>query len=224
MKKTVYRFLLILFLLSSLALAGCELLEEPFPEGTEEATETGEIACPIDSTMGAAETTTEPEADTADPYEGLSSAERQIREISDAALLEAYDLPAWEHFDIEISYGVNGVTDIFVRYRLMIYGYRTSESYNVILNADKAIKDLYGSCEGEYSCYLATVTEEAFRAAEREIGNGGYLTIDDEGWLCLSREDIISITPETDENGNEIMEGCGDHRHEFYHERICPKP
>ncbi len=226
MKKTVYLSLLMLCATVALLFAGCDLLEEPFPEFTNNETIVRYPATSVESSIQIDPEKTQPETvpETADPYAGLSEEERQIREISDAALLVVYDLPAWEHFDIEISYGVNGVTDIFVRYEFMIYGYRTYESYSVTLNADRTVKNLYGSHEGKYSRYLATVTEEAFRAAEREIGNGGYLSIDDEGWLCLSREDIVPITPETDENGNEIMEGCGDHIHEFYHERICPKP
>lgn len=206
MKKTVI-LALALLLAAALPLAGCELLDQPFPEATE-----------IDSSIPIDPDKTE----TADPYEGLSEDERRIREIADAALLEVYDLPGWEHFEIEISHGVNGVTDIFVRYRLTIYGYRTYESYSVTLNADRTVKNLFGSSEGEYSRYLATVTEEAFRAAEQKIGAGGYLSIDSEGWLCLSREDIVSITPETDADGNEILEGCGDHKHVFTNERICP--
>ncbi len=228
MKKTAF-WVLALLLAAALPFTGCELLEEPFPEETEidssiliDPEKTGadsNIHIEPDGTEVATEsdTLTAP----ADPYAGLTEEERKIREVADAALLEAYELPAWEHFDVEISYGVNGVTDIFVRYEFTIYEYRTYESYKVTLNADKSVKNLFGSNEGEYSRYLTTLTEEAFRAAEAVIGNGGYLTIDSEGWLCLSREDIVSITPETDADGNEIWEGCGDHKHVFTHERIC---
>ena len=228
MKKTVI-LLLALLLAATLPLAGCELLDQPFPEETETDSSilidpektgaNGNIPPEPDGTEAATESDT-PTA-PADPYVGLTEEERAIREIADAALLEAYELPSWENFRIEISYGANGNTNIYVRYKLTLFGYYTNESYCVTLRADKTVKELYGSSEGEYSRYLATLTEEAFRAAEAVIGNGGYLTIDSEGWLCLSREDIVSITPETDADGNEIWEGCGDHKHVFTHERIC---
>ena len=228
MKKTAL-LLLTLLLAATLPLAGCELLDQPFPEETE--TDSSILIDPektgTDSSIpmepDGTEVATESDTPTApaDPYAGLSEEERHIREVADAALLEAYELPSWENFRIEISYGANGNTNIYVRYKLTLFGYYTNESYCVTLRADKTVKELYGSSEGEYSRYLATLTEEAFRAAEAVIGNGGYLTIDSEGWLCLSREDIVSITPETDADGNEIWEGCGDHKHVFTHERIC---
>lgn len=231
MKKTAL-LALALLLAAALPLAGCELLDQLFPEETEtdssilidpEKTEAnGNIPPEPDGTEASTDSDT-PTA-PADPYVGLTEEERAIREIADAALLEAYELPSWEHFSIEISHGSNGNTNIYVRYRLTLFGYRTNESYCVTLRADRTVKDLYGSDEGKYSRYLAVLTEEAFRAAEAVIGHGGYLTIDSEDWLCLSREDIVPIPPETDEDGNGIMGGCGDHRHEFYHERICPKP
>lgn len=228
MKKTVIMALALL-LAAALPLTGCELLDEPFPEETE--TDSSILIDPektgTDSSIpmepDGTEVATESDTPTApaDPYVGLTEEERHIREVADAALLEAYELPSWENFRIEISYGANGNTNIYVRYKLILFGYYTNESYCVTLRADKTVKELYGSSEGEYSRYLATLTEEAFRAAEAVIGNGGYLTIDSEGWLCLSREDIVSITPETDADGNEIWEGCGDHKHVFTHERIC---
>ena len=231
MKKTAL-LALALLLAAALPLAGCELLDQPFPEETETDSSilidpektgaNGNIPPEPDGTEAATESDT-PTA-PADPYVGLTEEERAIREIADAALLEAYELPSWEHFSIEISHGSNGNTNIYVRYRLTLFGYRTNESYCVTLRADRTVKDLYGSDEGKYSRYLAVLTEGAFRAAEAVIGHGGYLTIDSEDWLCLSREDIVPIPPETDEDGNGIMGGCGDHRHEFYHERICPKP
>jgi hypothetical protein len=226
MKKTTAVALIVL-LAATMLFSACDLLAEPFPEETyidtficyPDTEKDSNIHIEPDGTEAVTETDT-PTA-PADPHAGLSEEERHIREVADAALLEAYELPSWENFRIEISYGANGNTNIYVRYKLTLFGYYTNESYCVTLRADKTVKDLYGSSEGEYSRYLATLTEEAFRAAEAVIGNGGYLTIDSEGWLCLSREDIVSITPETDADGNEIWEGCGDHKHVFTHERIC---
>ena len=80
MKKTVI-LALALLLAAALPLAGCELLDQPFPEETE--TDSSILIDPekTDSETAAgtaAETAAETEADTADPYEGLSSAERRI--------------------------------------------------------------------------------------------------------------------------------------------------
>ena len=188
MKKTMI-WVLVLLLATALPLTGCELLDEPFPEETEtdssiliDPEKTGtDSSIPMEPDGTEAVTETDTPTAPADPYAGLSEEERHIREVADAALLEAYELPSWENFRIEISYGANGNTNIYVRYKLTLFGYYTNESYCVTLRADKTVKELYGSSEGEYSRYLATLTEEAFRAAEAVIGNGGYLTIDSEG-------------------------------------------
>ena len=220
MKKTAVVALIALLTVTML-FSSCDLFAEPFPEETYPDTEVGSNIH-IDPD-GEPETTPAP----ADLDASLTEEERKIREIADAALLEAYDLPSWENFRIEISYGSNGNTNIYVQYEFTLFGYYTSESYQVTLRADKTVKDLHGYSEGKYSCYLETLTEEAFRTAEQKIGDGGsgpYLSIDSEGWLCMSREDIVSITPETDAEGNQILEGCGDHKHVFTHERICPAP
>lgn len=222
MKKAMI-WVLALLLAAALPLAGCELLDQPFPEETE--TDSSILIDPekTDSET-AAGTAAETEADTADPYEGLSSAERQIREIADKALRAKYDIPSLEHFSVKVTDFSGGYS---VRYVLMIHGYETGEDYSVYLTKMLTVESVHGFHSGQYACYLETATAEAIRAAEKKLGNGGsgaYLTIDNEGYLCLSREEIVPITPETDENGNEIMEGCGDHKHEFYNERICPKP
>ena len=227
MKKAMI-WVLALLLAAALPLAGCELLDQPFPEETE--TDSSILIDPekTDSETAAgtaaetsAETAAETEADTADPYEGLSSAERRIREIADKALRAKYDIPSLEHFSVKVTDFSGGYS---VRYVLMIHGYETGEEYSVDLTRRLTVKSVYGFHAGRYACYLETATAEAIRAAEKKLGNGGsgaYLTIDNEGYLCLSREEIVPITPETDENGNEIMEGCGDHKHVFTHERIC---
>ena len=211
----------------TLLLAGCDILEAPFPVGTEP--DSGILLHPEKTDPETAADTAEipaeeTEAETADPYEGLSSTERQIREIADKALRAKYEIPSLEHFSVV----VNDFSDSYsVRYVLMIHGYETDEHYSVSLTKMLTVESVYGFHSGQYACYLETATAEAIRAAEEKLGRGGsgpYLTIDKEGYLCLSLEEIVPIIPETDENGNEIMEGCGDHKHEFYHERICPKP
>ena len=227
MKKAMI-WVLALLLAAALPLAGCELLDQPFPEETEtdssiliDPEKTDSETAAGTSAGTAAETAAETEADTADPYEGLSSAERRIREIADKALRAKYDIPSLKHFSVKVTDFSGGYS---VRYVLMIHGYETGEEYSVDLTRRLTVKSVYGFHAGRYACYLETATAEAIRAAEKKLGNGGsgaYLTIDSEGWLCLSREDIVSITPETDADGNEIWEGCGDHKHVFTHERIC---
>ena len=227
MKKINCVCLLVLLMAVTLLFAGCEILEQPFPIGTE--ADSGSLLHPekTDSEATGAPVETpaqETEAETADPYEGLSSAKRQIREIADKALRAKYDIPSLEHFSVEVT----DFSDSYsVRYVLMIHGYETGEHYSVDLTKTLTVESVYGFHSGQYACYLETATAEAIKAAEEKLGRGGsgpYLSIDNEGYLCLSLEEIVPITPETDENGNEIMEGCGDHKHEFYHERICPKP
>ena len=236
MKKILYG---IAFLLTVIViLTACELSDVPLSHGTADGSTESDVSILVDTaktesiTAPSTEPATETTLETEDMYAGLSEEHRSIRAIADAALTETYTVPAWEHFQIDIEYGVNGNTNIYIRYRLMIHGYRTDESYKVTLAADKTVQSVYGSRAGEYSCYLEIATAEAFRVAEQKIGQDGYLTIDSEGYLCLSKEEIINFGaayPETDENG-EVVEGaptsgCGiDHEHVFYHERICPKP
>ena len=122
MKKTAL-LALALLLAAALLLTGCELLDEPFPEETEtdssiliDPEKTGtDSSIPMEPDGTEAVTETDTPTAPADPYAGLSEEERHIREVADAALLEAYELPSWENFRIEISYGANGNTNIYVR-------------------------------------------------------------------------------------------------------------
>ena len=218
MKKSVMTVTAIVCLL---LLAGCGVTLPP--EGESTTNDNTPIGQPFETT---AEDTA---ADTTDPYEGLSSAERQVREIADTALRERYSLPAWEHFAIRVDDAADG--SIWVRYDLELFGYYTSEGYRVVLDAHMAVTQVSGYSVGKYACYLETATAEAFAAAEEKLGGDRselYLTVDSEGWLCLCKEEIVSIfvTPETDESGNVLEDaptsGCGiDHEHVFHTERIC---
>ena len=245
MKKSVMTVTAIVCLLL-LVLAGCGVTLPPEGETTTNdntpigqpfgttavSTDEDTTAAEPDTTAEvttAEETTATTAADTTDPYEGLSSAERQVREIADTALRERYSLPAWEHFAIRVDDAADG--SIWVWYDLELFGYYTSEGYRVILDAHMAVTQVSGYSVGKYACYLETATAEAFAAAEEKLGGDRselYLTVDSEGWLCLCKEEIVSIfvTPETDESGNVLEDaptsGCGiDHEHVFYTERIC---
>ncbi len=218
MKKTLLLSLLLLLVTATLLLVGCGDPSANLPEeGTSVTTAAGNIAGTV------AETT----AETADPYEGLSSAEREIREIADRALKEKYSLPGWENFDIRIDYGVNGNTNIYVRYDFTLGGYNTYEDYQVTLNAQLAVTQVDGDSVGKYSRYLSVATPSAMAAAEASLAeqmghladkenSGYYLSIDDEGYLCLSCEVIVQLSGGADGDG-----GCGiDHEHKFFTARI----
>lgn len=155
----------------------------------------------------------------------LTDEERSVIELANAEILKKYPIESLDHYQISIDQGRNG--DYFVRYELMIGNYRTYESYTVELNADKTIGDVYGDY-GEYAAYLPYATEEKIRAAEEKLEkqlekyderSHFYLSIDSEGYLCLSAEIIIKY------EGFFEGGGCGiDHDHKFFTERICSLP
>lgn len=155
----------------------------------------------------------------------LTDEERSIIALADAEILKKYPIESFDHYQISIDQGRNG--DYFVRYKLMIGNYRTYESYTVKLNDDKTVEDVYGNY-GEYAVYLPYATEEKIRAAEEKLEkqlekyderSHFYLSIDSEGYLCLSAEIIIEY------EGFFEGGGCGiDHDHKFFTERICSLP
>ena len=161
-----------------------------------------------------------------DPYAGLSEDERRIRTVADAALLDKYDLPGWEYFDITVDYGSNG--NIYVDYDFVIGDYTSYEHYQVTLSADKAVTYVDGFNAGDYSRYCRAITPETVAAAEASLAeqmepyagkehSGYYLSVDSQGYLCLSCEVIVQLSGGADGDG-----GCGiDHEHKFFTERIC---
>ena len=239
MKKALILALTTL-LAATLLLSACDLWIEPFPGETDHDTvicypdTEGGSYIPADgtlpnddtelSTQSDAETTpAEPgapsETTPVDPYAELNQEERKLCEVAAEALWDAYDLPHVSHFRVSVNpHASNGSNR--VQFTLYIGKYRTDESYNVRVSAAGEVTEISGGYSN-YHQFVGYATPEKIAAAEAVIGSGGYLTIDKEGWLCLSREDIVSIIPETDAEGNEILEGCGDHKHVFTHERIC---
>ena len=133
MKKTTAVALIVL-LAATMLFSACDLLSEPFPEETyidtficyPDTEKDSNIHIEPDGTEAVTETDT-PTA-PADPYAGLSEEERHIREVADAALLEAYELPSWENFRIEISYGANGNTNIYGQLLSYVNGELDDES------------------------------------------------------------------------------------------------
>ena len=101
---------------------------------------------------------------------------------------------------------------------------RTAEGAFITLPISGEVLEVEQKQEG----LLSRVSDESIRRAEEALSTHAeatpthcyYLTVDDEGYLCLSLEVIRSITPEV--STGEIADGgCGiDHEHLFYSERI----
>jgi hypothetical protein len=78
----------------------------------------------------------------------------------------------------------------------------------------------YANYEGKYSAYLSFASEDKISEAEEkltkrlekyETHSGFYLSIDDQGYLCLNAEVIVDSL-------------FNDHEHKFFTERICGLP
>lgn len=143
--------------------------------------------------------------------------ELAVIELADAEILKKYPIKSLDHYSVSIDQNTKG--EYTVRYKLMIGGYRTYESYNVSFNADKTVKNVYGDY-GEYAVYLPYATPELIKEAEEKLTkqlerydehSGFYLSIDDEGFLCLNAEVIVELP-------------FSDHEHNFFTERICALP
>ena len=164
-----------------------------------------------------------------DPEKGLSPEDAALADVAAGILWAEFDLPDRAHFETQVRRHVsNGTAN--VEFELRIGGYHTYESYKVYFEADGSVKNISDICTGEYSRFLENATAERIAVAEAALANqlaeydrhsGYYLTIDEEGYLCLSAEVIVEITPSLlDKLFSE--DGCGiDHEHKFFHQRIC---
>ena len=212
MKKINRVCLLILLMAVTLLFAGCEILEQPFPIGTE--ADSGSLI--------------DPEKTSPETEAPLTPEEEALVDLAAEALWsERSDLPDRECFHVDVSYGVNGNTNIYVDFDLYIGSYRTWESYGVTINANRTVTSISGG-HHNYRQYLQGATPERIAAAEAALAeqlkaygenhSGGYLSVDDEGWLCLVTEIIVELeTHFWQQDG-----GCGvDHDHVFITERIC---
>ena len=199
MKKTVI-LLLALLLAATLFLAGCELLDQPFPDETE-----------TDSSI-----LIDPEKTSPETEAPLTPEEEALVELAAEALWAGRDLPAKGYFKVSIhphaSDGSNRV-----QFTLWIGGYRTDEYYNVRISAEGEVTEIDGGYHN-YRQFVKGATAEKIAAAEagldRQIArygdkhSGYYFTVDDEGYLCLTCEVIVD-------------KAFGDHEHKFFTERIC---
>lgn len=111
-------------------------------------------------------------------------------------------------------------------------GIETTPIESVPLELSSEEKKVLGRIETEmikdYPEYREAATQEAIWAAKQKIDEQikeydnhsiYYLSVDEEGYLCLNTEIIVPIPKE---ERNE-MRGCGDHEHVFITERICSK-
>jgi hypothetical protein len=177
-----------------LLLTGCDGLEDLIPRDT--YTET--IVC-------------YPETEAP-----LTPEEEALVELAAEALWAQHDLPAREHFKVSIHpHASNGSSR--VQFTLRIGSYRTDEYYNVRISADGEVIEIDGGYHN-YRQFIKGATAERIAAAEEGLDgqtarygdkhSGYYLSIDKEGWLCLTCEVIVD-------------KAFGDHEHKFFTERIC---
>ena len=168
------------------------------------------------------------------PWEDPSLSERDatIRKISDAAIMQTYGLNAEDLFFYEAIINETNQGGIVVYYKLCFFGYDTYEHYWVNLSADYTLEKITESDLGVFSCFLPNVTEQAIKNAEAVLDEAlkeyegvseKFLSIDDNGNLCLNVEVIVDIVPPiADDEGNTV--GCGlDHDHILITEIVCPK-
>ena len=166
------------------------------------------------------------------PWEDPTLSERDaaIRAISDAAVMQKYGIDAEDIYFYEISINEGKQGGFIVYYKLCFYGYDTYEHYWVNLSSDLALENVSDSEFGTYSRFISKITEESIKNAEKALDeklkkyegvSEKFLSIDDNGNLCLTVEVIVDITPPlSDEHGN--TEGCGlDHDHMLVTELVC---
>ena len=194
MKKSVVAVLAAVSLTFPLLLTGCDGLEDLIPRDTY----TESIVC-------------YPETEAP-----LTPEEEALVEIAAEALWAGHDLPAREHFKVSIHpHASNGSHR--VQFTLRIGSYRTDEYYNVRISAEGEVTEIDGGYHN-YRQYLKGATPDRIAAAEAALADqlkdcgdqhsGYYLSIDKEGYLCLTCEVIVD-------------KAFGDHEHKFFTERIC---
>ena len=146
----------------------------------------------------------------------------EVKAITDEILKQEYGIEDFSHYQFN-AFSLSGSRGYSATYTLYIQGYPTYERYTVMLTSEGKMNTVNDFQRGKYSCYLKGATEERMAAAvadvERQASRydeqGPYwLEIDDDGYLCLWLELIVDIP--YNEN-----EACGDHKHVFFHSRIC---
>jgi hypothetical protein len=160
----------------------------------------------------------------------LSPEEAAIRAITDAAVMEKYELENLEDFQIHAYHAPNG--NSYARYQLQLGGYRADDTIEVELDGDGTITNISDTL-GKYSVFLDQAKPVDFWWAKfrmtgkrlRYLGEtqAYYLTISQEGDLYLSLEIINEFRrPKTDENGDPVGPCGGKHEHLYFAKLVCP--
>ena len=211
MKKPFFAALAVVSLTVPLLLAGCDVLDDFIPGDTYSES----IVCYPDTDTGSS-ILIDPEKTSPETEVPLTPEEEALVELAAEALWAGRDLPAKGHFKVSIhphaSDGSNRV-----RFTLHIGGYRTDEYYNVRVSADGEVIEIDGGYHN-YRQFIKGATAERIANAEARLDSqtarygdkhsGYYLTVDDEGYLCLTCEVIVD-------------KAFGNHEHKFFTERIC---
>lgn len=155
-------------------------------------------------------------AGTSVPAETLSPEDAALADRAAAILWETYTLPDRRCFEVNVSHHVSS-DKADVEFRLYIGGYRTWESYSVYFAEDGSVAHVFDAHAGVYSRFLEAATPARIAAAEASLEeqvktydahSPFYLSVDDEGCLCLTCEVIVD-------------KAFGDHEHKFFVARIC---
>lgn len=211
MKKPFFAALAVVSLTVPLLLTGCDVLDDLIPGDTYVES----IVCYPDTDTDSS-ILIDPEKTSPETDAPLTPGEAALVELAAEALWAEHDLPAKGYFKVSIhphaSDGSNRV-----RFTLHIGGYRTDEYYNVRISADGEVIEIDGGYHN-YRQFIKGATAERIAAAEAGLDgriarygdkhSGYYLTIDDEGCLCLTCEVIVD-------------KAFGNHEHKFFTERIC---
>lgn len=213
----IYVFLVVLLLG---VLSGCN--QTPSENGTESTDSASRTTEPTENTT----LPTQPQTPT---EQALEMDEAALRAISDPVVMAKCDLTDLDDYKISVSrHATRGTYS--VDYQLYIFGHHTFDGITVYFNADGTLKTI-NDYTGTYSRYLPYITEDAYEQAEARLekrleayedASGFTLAIDEEGYLCLSREIIVDIDPPVAGEDGEVIHGCNcDHEHLFFRERIC---
>lgn len=189
--------------------------------------EQGEIYHVIDDALNLIFSVNDSENDSENDKENQSeTAKQDLRAIADAAILEKYPETDFANFNVRVILNNEGGGS--VHYDLLIGGYRSDFSYWVKLSSDKKVLrlDVFGQ---EYMDFSRKIDINNIKKAELELDkqtqqynqkSGYYLSIDQDGNLCLSCEIIVEYDVSDEMYGKGC---CFDHDHLFFSEIVCYK-
>lgn len=155
------------------------------------------------------------------------------KEAAKAEMTKRYGITDFSNYQIlfsNLDYGGR-----VAAFRFFLHGYETNEEYQVVMKYDKSIADVKTNEVGVYSAFQSKVSKQEIEAAQKRLAqkvseskedgdNYYYLTIDDEGYLCMQAEIYVYLEIGTDAEGGDRT-GCGiDHDHIYFTERLCAKP